>query len=187
MSKKTSFSTDVLSIKDFAKYLKLSYSNHNAEEFLKEHMELNTELNKFYVELLKNESEARLENSKQNKLRAANFPYRKYLTDLEEEFLPKDAQTKLTTLHTLEFIRNGQNLILAGNPGTGKTHIAIGLGIKACMEGCKVLFCSIPNLINRLKEAKSNRTLLAIQRQFENYDLIILDELGYISFDKEGR
>jgi len=106
---------------------------------------------------------------------------------LKEEFLPKDAQEKLSTLQTLEFIRNGQNLILAGNPGTGKTHIAIGLGIKACMEGFKVLFCSIPNLINRLKEAKSNRTLLNIQRQFENYDLIILDELGYISFDKEGR
>jgi len=73
MSKDTSFTGDILSIKEFAKYLKLSYSNHNAEEFLKEHMQLNTELNKFYVEILKNESEARMENSKQNKLRAANF------------------------------------------------------------------------------------------------------------------
>ena len=83
-------------------------------------------------------------------------------------------------------VRNGQNVILAGDPGTGKTHIAIGLGIQACKEGFKVLFTSAPTLINKLKESKSNRTLTTIQNQFENYDLIILDELGYISFDKEG-
>ena len=80
-------------------------------------------------------------------------------------------------LRTLEFIKNGQNVILAGNPGTGKTHIAIGLGIQACKEGFKVLFTSAPTLINKLKECKSSRTLTSIQKQFEQYDLIILDEL----------
>lgn len=68
-----------------------------------------------------------------------------------------------------------------------KTHIAIGLGIKAFREEFKVLFTSAPTLINKLKECKSNRTLTTIQRQFEYYDLIILDDLGYISFDKEGK
>ena len=80
-------------------------------------------------------------------------------------------------LRTLEFIKNGQNAILAGNPGTGKTHIAIGLGIQACKVGFKVLFTSAPTLINKLKECKSSRTLTSIQKQFEQYDLIILDEL----------
>ena len=108
------------------------------------------------------------------------------MSDLEVSCLPEDAQNKLQLLKTLEFIKNGQNLILAGNPGTGKTHIAIGLGIQACTAGFKVLFTSAPSLINKLKECKSNRTLTSIQRQFELYDLIILDELGYISFDKEG-
>ena len=65
-------------------------------------------------------------------------------------------------------------------------HIAISLGIQACFEGYKVLFYNAPNLINRLKEARSERMLLAVQRQFESYDLVIIDELGYISFDKEG-
>ena len=90
------------------------------------------------------------------------FPYKKYLLDLERKYLPEDAQNKLNVLETLEFIKNGQNVILAGNPGTGKTHMAIGLGIQACKEGYKVLFTSAPTLINKLKESKSNRTLTNI-------------------------
>lgn len=139
-----------------------------------------------YAELLRNECEIRMENGKQNRIRLANFPYRKYLMDLQAEFLPDDAKEKISTLKMLEFVRNGQNLILASNPGTGKTHIAIALGIQACLEGYKVLFYNAPNLINRLKEARSDRMLLTVQRQFEGYDLVIIDELGYISFDKEG-
>lgn len=177
MKKETAFIENIKSIKELAKYLKLSYSYHNAEEFLKEHTTLNTSLPEFYLDILQKESDTRNENSKQNKIRAASFPYKKYLADLKVEFLPKGAKEKLSIIQTLDFIQNGQNLILAGNPGTGKTHIAIGLGINACMEGFKVFFCSTPHLINRLKEAKSNRTLLHIQRQFETYDLVILDEL----------
>ena len=63
----------------------------------------------------------------------------------------------LTIEQTLEFIKNGQNVILAGNPGTGKTHIAIGVGIQACKEGFKVLFTSAPTLINKLKEPLLNK------------------------------
>ena len=77
-------------------------------------------------------------------------------------------------------------MILAGSPGTGKTHLAIALGIKACMAGYKVLFTTIPLLINQLKESRSERTLRGLESKFEKYDLVIADELGYISFDKEG-
>ncbi|WP_272507471.1 ATP-binding protein [Clostridium aestuarii] len=87
---------------------------------------------------------------------------------------------------TLDFIKDGQNVILAGNPGTGKTHIAIGLAIKACMEGYKTLFTTVPLFINQLKECRSNKTLRLYQNKFEKYDLVILDEFGYISSDKEG-
>jgi len=89
-------------------------------------------------------------------------------------------------LKTLDFIREGQNVILAGNPGTGKTHLAIALGIKACMEDYKVLFTTVPYLITKLKESRSLKTLRQIENQFLKYDLVICDELGYISFDKEG-
>ena len=186
MTKKTEYSNTLDKIKENAKYLKLAYSFHNANELLEEHNTLNSSIMDFYADLLQKEADIRYENGKESRVRHANFPYKKYLTDLQRDCLPEDAQNKLNLLETLEFIRNGQNLILAGNPGTGKTHIAIGLGIKACREGFKVLFTSAPTLINKLKECKSNRTLTTIQRQFEYYDLIILDELGYISFDKEG-
>ena len=138
---------------------------------------MNSSILAFYNDLLQREADIRNENGKLYRIKHAGFPYKKYLTDLDVSCLPEDAKNKLQMLQTLEFIKNGQNLILAGNPGTGKTHIAIGLGIQACKEGFKVLFTSAPTLINKLKECKSNKTLTSIQRQFEQYDLIILDEL----------
>lgn len=182
----TDYEKNLTKIKEYAKYLKLAYSHRSAAEFIQEHISNGSSIDECYAELLKHECEIRMENGKQNRIRLASFPYRKYLMDLQTEFLPDDAKEKIGILKTLEFVRNGQNLILAGNPGTGKTHIAIALGIQACLEGYKVLFYNAPNLINRLKEARSDRMLLTVQRQFESYDLVIIDELGYISFDKEG-
>lgn len=116
----------------------------------------------------------------------SNFPQKKYLEDLVIEQLPEDTKGKVKVFSTLELIQSGQNIILVGNPGTGKTHIAVGLGIKACIEGYKVLFTTVPLLVNQLKENRSQRTLRAFENKFEKYDLVIADELGYISFDKEG-
>ena len=93
---------------------------------------------------------------------------------------------KLKLLRSLAFIQEGRNVILAGNAGTGKTHIAIGLGIQACLEGYKVWFITVPLLVNQIKECRSAQTLRAFQNRFEKYDLVIADEMGYISFDREG-
>jgi DNA replication protein DnaC len=140
----------------------------------------------FLMALLQKEWDQRQQSSKESRIRLAGFPYKRYLEDLLVEELPEDARKKLKTLTTLDFITQGQNVILAGNPGTGKTHISIGLGIRACMEGHRVLFTTIPLLINQLKESRSERTLRSFGNKFANYDLVIADELGYISFDKEG-
>ena len=110
----------------------------------------------------------------------------KYLSELERDELPKDAQTVLPVLETLDFIREGRNAVLYGNPGTGKTHIAIGLGIRACMEGYDVLFTSVPHLLTEIRECRSQRTLRQLELRFEKYDLVICDEFGYVSCDKEG-
>jgi len=64
--------------------------------------------------------------------------------------------------------------------------MAMGLGIKACMEGYKVWFTTVPLLVNRIKECRAEKTLRAFQNRFEKYDLVIADEMGYISFDREG-
>jgi DNA replication protein DnaC len=115
-----------------------------------------------------------------------SFLAKKYLEDLKVECLPEDARSRIAQFKNLDFIRSDQNIILAGSPGTGKTHMAIGLGIKACMAGYKVLFITIPLLINQLKEARGQSILRSFELRFEKYDLVIADELGYISFDKEG-
>ena len=77
---------------------------------------------------------------------------------------------------------------MTGNPGTGKTHTAIGLGIKACEQGYRVLYTTIPYLVTELKESNSKQKLRTYQKRFEKCDLIIADELGYISYliDMEG-
>jgi DNA replication protein len=75
---------------------------------------------------------------------------------------------------------------MLGNSGSGKTHISTSIGIKACQEGYSVLFKTAARLINELKEAKNEKQLIKYARVFESYDLVILDELGYIPFDTEG-
>ena len=100
--------------------------------------------------------------------------------------MPSEAQIKLSELEQLEFIKQGRNIIFAGNPGTGKTHVSIALGIKACTENYKVLFTTVPRLITKIKESRSEKTLRQLENRFEKYDLVICDEFGYISFDKAG-
>ena len=140
----------------------------------------------YLLGLMDTEYQNRIENRKKQRIRSANFPYKKYLQALNREELPKDARKKIGQLERLDFIENGQNVILAGNPGTGKTHIAIALGIKACMNDYKVLFTTVPRLITQIKESRSDRWRRQLENKFEKYDLVICDEFGYISFDKQA-
>lgn len=173
-------------INTLSKELKLPKIRQDFEEVIKESVETDASYEEFLRQLLQKELDSRQESAKYNRIRRADFPYKKYLEDLSTEDLSKDAQQKFKLLKSLDFIREGRNIILAGNAGTGKTHMAIGLGIKACMEGYKVWFTTVPLLVNQIKECRSERTLRVFQNRFEKYDLVIADEMGYISFDKEG-
>ncbi len=175
-----------MNIRDIAHILKLPYIKSNYQMLLDEanhtnitHLEL---LNTF----MERELELRLENSLKHRLRNAKFPIKKYLEDFDRSKYHKKFSAKFDELETLNFIDNKENIILIGSPGCGKSHYSIGLGIKACMEGKSVLFISVPNLIIELKEAMSESRLTQYKRKFEKYNLVILDELGYVSFDKSG-
>ncbi|MFO7815108.1 MAG: IS21-like element helper ATPase IstB, partial [Halanaerobiales bacterium] len=137
-------------------------------------------------DLFRQAYDMRKENGRKNRIRNAKFPYKKYLDSLIIEYLPDDAKNKFKELKTLKFIEENRNIIFSGNPGTGKSHISIGLGIKACNEGYKVFFATVPQFINKLKETQSEKRLTGFESKFQKYDLIILDELGYISFDQKG-
>lgn len=153
---------------------------------LEEFYGINNGYELFLHKLLAIEFASREKSRKASRIRQAKFPYKKYLEELDRKELPPDGQERISELETLNFIKKGQNVILAGNPGTGKTHLAISLGIKACENDYKVLFTTVPRLITQLKESRSERTLRNIENRFEKYDLVICDEFGYISFDKEG-
>jgi DNA replication protein DnaC len=140
----------------------------------------------YLLRLMEKEYEMRLENRKKAQIRQAGFPAKMYLYDLKRDFLPEDANKKLPLLERLDFINAGQNIVLAGNPGTGKTHIAVGLGLKACMQGYKVFFTTVHKLLTQLRESHSQRTMRQMELRFEKYDLVICDEFGYVSFDKSG-
>lgn len=161
-------------------------SFRQAAEYITDALKEKYPYEQLVVNLLEKEYETRITNRKKAQLRAAGFPQLKYLQDLIREELPADGQAKLPVLETLDFINAGQNIILAGSPGTAKTHIAIGLGIAACQQGYTVMFTTISKLLTQIRESHSSRTLRQLENKFEKYDLVICDEFGYISFDKQG-
>lgn len=175
-----------MSIKENAKYLTLSYIFHNYERLIQEAEDTNMSIREFLEDTLEKETALRKENGIKRRIRHARFPYKKYLMDFKIEKFDKELAGRIKRLQSLEFIHSNENVILIGNPGTGKTHLAIALGIEACMQGMNVLFITVPNLIIELKEAMSLHQINAYKKKFEKYDLVILDELGYVSFDKEG-
>ncbi|MFO8054160.1 MAG: IS21-like element helper ATPase IstB [Bacteroidales bacterium] len=170
----------------YTKELRLPAIRQNYHSHTQEAIKMKNTYEDYLLTLLEDEFHARLKNRKAARIRQAGFPYKKYLHDIQVEELPAAGQDKIGSIETLEFINSGQNIILAGNPGTGKTHLAIGLGIKACMEDFKVFFTTVPRLITQIKECRSQKTLRTLESRFEKYDLVICDEFGYISFDKEG-
>jgi len=170
----------------YTKELRLPAIRQNYQAHARQSIKEKISYEGYLLTLLEDEFENRLKRRKISRIRQANFPYKKYLQDLERKELPKNAADKIDILESLEFIKQGQNVILAGNPGTGKTHLAIGLGIKACMEDYKVFFTTVPRLITQIRECKSQKTLRTLENRFEKFDLVVCDEFGYISFDKEG-
>jgi len=170
----------------YSKELKLPVFRRDFIALAKEAAMERMDYEDFLLQLMEREYELRIENRKKSHVRQANFPSKMYLTDLNRDQLPPNAMEKLPLLERLDFIESGQNIVLAGNPGTGKTHIAVGLGLKACLQGYKVLFTTIHKLLTQIRESHSQRTLKVLEARFEKYDLVICDEFGYVSFDKQG-
>lgn len=86
----------------------------------------------------------------------------------------------------LTFLKETQNLLLLGSSGTGKTHLATALGVKACEKGYEVRFFRVADLVEQLEEALQAGTLQRLKRQIDKCDLLILDEVGYVPFGKQG-
>lgn len=175
-----------MTIAEMASAMKLSFIKDSYVMFVEEARHTGMDYEVFLETLLRKEMERRGENSTKRRIRTAKFPLKKYLEDFDRSKYNPEFPCKFSELETLNFIENKENIILIGAPGAGKTHYAIALGTKACLSGKSVLFIYVPNLIIELKEAMNNNQLNNYKRKFEKFDLVILDELGYISFDQTG-
>lgn len=173
-------------VESLASQLKLSYIRDNAKDLIAQARHTQMDYEAFLASLLNLEVERRTANGITRRIADAKFPIKKYLVDFDKRKYDPAFSAKFQELETLQFIENKENIILIGTPGAGKTHYATALGIAACMKGKSVLFSTVPNLIVELKEAMSQNQLNAYRKKFERYSLVILDELGYVSFDKAG-
>lgn len=138
----------------------------------------------FLCELLANEVATRQENQLKRRIKAAGFPLMKSLDEFDFKVLEHVEEALIWQLATGDFVAKRENVIMIGNPGTGKTHLAIGLGTRICKAGYKVRFYTAAQLANELAEAQEYHRLSKIEKQLAKIDLLILDELSYLSFNK---
>jgi len=120
------------------------------------------------------------------RIKRAGFPLQKDFDTFDFSALPSLNKHKVLELARGEWIGERTNVCLIGSPGTGKTHLSIALGLAACRAGHRVRFCTAASLVNQLEEAQQHYQLERLLAQLDKTDLLIVDELGYLSFSQAG-
>ena len=129
---------------------------------------------------------ARHQRMVERRIRAARFPTVKSLDTFDFTAIPSVNKAMVMELARCEYVQNRENIIAVGNSGTGKTHIALGLGLAACQRGMSVGFTTAAALVHELMEARDERRLLNLQRQLSRLSLLIIDELGFVPLSPTG-
>ncbi len=139
----------------------------------------------FLVDVLAAEIASRETSSINERLKAAHFPERKSLDGFDCAAVHVEPAL-LAQLATCAFVDRGDNVALLGPVGTGKTHLAIALGIEACRRRKRVMFVRAADLVRQLIEARDRRELGRLEARLRRVDLLVLDELGFVPFDRAG-
>lgn len=140
----------------------------------------------FLRELLEAEVRVRQEHSAARLLKRAAFPDIKTLDEIKWQALEGVSRPKMMELASGEYITHGEDVVLAGPIGTGKTHLAIALGVEATRRRRSVAFTRAANLVRSLIEARDERTLTRLHSRYQRVELLIIDELGFVPFDRAG-
>ena len=141
---------------------------------------------RFLLALTEQEVQQRQLNMLQQRLKNARFPVIKELADFDFSCLPMLNKAQILDLARGEYIQQKQGLILIGNPGLGKTHLALGLAAAACRDGRRVRFWTAAGLVNELIQAQDEHRLHRFIASALKLDLVVLDELGFIPFSQNG-
>jgi len=179
-------SVNKMLLETYLKKLKLSQSAKIYESMAREAEEHNLSYEEYLLGILEQEVSQRENNRIQRGIRQASFPIVKTLESFDFKAIPSLNKPKVLKLMKGEYIQKKENIILVGNSGVGKTHIATALGYEACRQGLKVKFYTAAGLINELVAAQQEYRLNKMEKQLTAPHLVILDELGYIPFNKTG-
>jgi DNA replication protein DnaC len=139
---------------------------------------------KFLCEVMKLEVSQRQEGGQRRRIKKAGFPVMKTLDEFQYERLEHVSESFIKELAACDYIRSKQNVVMIGNPGAGKTHLSIGLGMKACYAGFNVKFYTAVNLANELAEAVQFHRLSRLEKSLAKVNLLIIDELSYLTFNR---
>jgi len=170
-------------IKLYAHTLKLP-TLVSGQDIIRQAEETGLGYEEFLCEVLFREIRQREENQQRRRVRQAHFPLEKCLDSFEWKHLIHVEAALIWQLASGEFVERKENVIMIGNPGTGKTHLAIGLGRRLCSQGFKVRYDTAGSLATELVEAQEDRTLRQLEKTLLKVDLLILDELSYVSFTR---
>jgi DNA replication protein DnaC len=137
-------------------------------------------------ELLEAEVVSRRDRAAASRLREAHFPEVKTLDQIDWQALSGVSRPKILELASCEYVKRAEAVVLAGPIGTGKTHLAIALGVEAARRRLRVLFTRAADLVRNLREARDDRSLGQLHRRLQRADLLVVDELGFVPFDRVG-
>ena len=176
----------VVLLKHHLKALKMPTMNSECEKIADRCAQENVDHLGFLLQLCELELLDRERRAADRRLKAAKFPTYKTLENFDFTAQPSVNKPLMTELLRCAYIDNRENVLLVGNPGTGKTHLATSLGIEACGRGKRVRFWRATELITQLMEAREDRVLGRMKKQLAKLDLLVLDELGYVPASKLG-
>jgi DNA replication protein DnaC len=141
---------------------------------------------RFLAHLVEMEMIDRERRMVERRIKAARFPAVKSLDSFDFAAIPRLNKMQVLEMARCEWIERRENAIALGPSGTGKTHVALGLGLAACQKGLSVGFTTAAALVSEMMEARDERRLLRFQKQMAGYKLLIIDELGFVPLSKTG-